>query len=220
MVVPALDEAGEIELPLRSLAPLRTRGHEVVVADGGSRDGTPERAAPLADLVIGAPRSRARQMNAGAAAASGGVLLFLHADTRLPPGAELALLGGMEESGRGWGRFDLRLTGRHPFFRWGERWISWRSRVTGVATGDQAIFVRRELFEEVGGYPDLPLLEDVALSKLLKRRGPPLCLRESVVSSSRRWEERGILRTAALMNSIRLAYALGVSPGRLARWYK
>jgi rSAM/selenodomain-associated transferase 2 len=219
IIVPALNEAAGIEAALVPLQPLRAAGHEVMVVDGGSADGTDELAAPLADRVIASDRGRARQMNAGAAVASGDVLLFLHADTVLPVDAERVVLDGLAETGRGWGRFDVRLSGRHPLLRLGSRWISSRSRLTGVATGDQAIFVRRQLFDEVGGFPDIPLMEDVALTKALRRLGRPLCIREPVVTSSRRWEERGILRTMVLMNRLRLEYFLGADPARLAERY-
>jgi rSAM/selenodomain-associated transferase 2 len=220
IVVPALDEAAGIADTLGALQPLRARGHEVIVVDGGSADGTARIAAPLADRVLTAPRGRARQQNAGASAAAGEVLLFLHADTRLPPGADRAVLEGLARSGRGWGRFDLRLSGARPVFRFLEWTINLRSRLGGIATGDQAIFVRRSLFLRAGGFPDLPLMEDVALSAALRRAGPPLCLRQRVVTSSRRWEERGVLRTVLLMWRLRLEFALGADPSRLARLYR
>lgn len=220
IVVPALDEATGIGATLAALQEMRGRGVEVVVVDGGSADGTGEVAAPLVDRVIRAERSRARQQNAGAAAAAGEVLLFLHADTRLPADADRAVLDGLARSGRGWGRFDVRLSGGHPALRVVERMIGWRSRATGIATGDQAIFVRRAWFRRAGGFPDIPLMEDVALSKALRRIGRPLCLRERVVTSSRRWEERGILRTILLMWRLRLAYALGADPAAVAKRYR
>lgn len=220
VVVPALNEAGGIAATLAPLRPLRARGHEVLVVDGGSEDGTPERAAPLADRVLRSAPGRARQQNAGARAARGGVLLFLHADTRLPEGADRAVLEGLARSGRGWGRFDVRLSGRHPALRVVEGMISLRSRLGGVATGDQAIFVRRDWFEAAGGFPEIPLMEDVALSRALLRRGRPLCLREAVVTSSRRWETRGIVRTILLMWRLRLEFWLGADPKRLARRYR
>ncbi|HEX2093398.1 MAG TPA: TIGR04283 family arsenosugar biosynthesis glycosyltransferase [Longimicrobiaceae bacterium] len=220
IVMPALNEAEGIAATLATLQPLRERGHEVVVVDGGSADATVERAAPLADRVLLAERGRGRQQNAGARAARGGVLLFLHADTRLPADADRSVLEGLRRSGRGWGRFDVRLTGRHPMLRVVERMISLRSRLTGVATGDQGIFVRREWFEAAGGFPEIPLMEDVALSCALLRRGRPLCLRETVLTSSRRWEAQGILRTTLLMWRLRLAYSLGADPRRLAREYR
>lgn len=220
IVVPALDEAAGIQSVLAPLQPLRERGHEVIVVDGGSTDGTPDLAASLADRVISSPRGRAVQQNAGAAAASGDVLLFLHADTALPDGADALVLGGLRRTGRGWGRFDVRLSGRHPLLRVVERMIGIRSRLSGIATGDQAIFVRREWFWRGGGFPELPLMEDVAITRALKRLGRPLCLRTRVTTSSRRWEERGIARTILLMWRLRWAYFRGADPAELARRYR
>jgi rSAM/selenodomain-associated transferase 2 len=220
IVVPTLNEAGAVGATLAALQPLRARGCEVIVADGGSTDATAGLARPLADAVVSSRPGRAHQQNAGAAAASGEVLLFLHADTRLPRDAHLLVSEGLRRSGRGWGRFDVRLTGRHPMLRTIERMMNLRSGLTGVATGDQAIFVRRDWFHTVGGFPDIPLMEDVALSKALKRLGPPLCLRETVATSSRRWEQHGVYRTMVLMWGLRLAYWLGADPARLADRYR
>lgn len=220
IIVPALNEAAGIGGTLARLQRLRARGHQVVVVDGGSTDGTPELARPLADRVVASARGRARQQNAGAAAADGGVLLFLHADTVLPADADRLVLDGLHASGRGWGRFDVRLSGAHPMLRVVERMIGLRSRLSGIATGDQAIFVRRAWFARAGGFPDIPLMEDVALSRALRRMGPPLCLRDPVLTSSRRWEERGVWRTIVLMWRLRLAYALGADPARLAERYR
>jgi rSAM/selenodomain-associated transferase 2 len=220
VVVPALNEAEGIAGTLLSLRELRARGHEVLVVDGGSTDGTTAGATPRTERVLTAPRGRARQQNAGAAAASGDVLLFLHADTRLPPDADRRVLEGLRRSGRGWGRFDVRLSGRHPLLRLTGWLMAHRSRLTGIATGDQAIFVRRAWFQRAGGFPDIPLMEDVALTRSLRRMGPPLCLRARVVTSSRRWEARGIVRTILLMWRLRIAYALGADPHRLAERYR
>ena len=220
IIVPALDEADGIAATLAPLQALRARGCEVVVVDGGSTDGTAELAAPLADRVVRSERGRARQQNAGARVARGGVLLFLHADTRLPEDADRLVLEGLARSGRGWGRFDVRLTGRHPVLRVVERMISLRSRASGIATGDQAIFVRGDWFRAAGGFPEIPLMEDVALSRALRRRGRALCLREPVVTSSRRWESRGVWRTILLMWRLRFEYWLGADPERLARRYR
>jgi rSAM/selenodomain-associated transferase 2 len=219
-VVPALNEAAGIRDVLAALQPLRARGHEVIVVDGGSTDGTLALAEELADRVLLSARGRAVQQNAGAASASGDVLLFLHADTTLPEGADALVLDGLRRSGRGWGRFDVRLTGRHPLLRMVERMIGLRSRLSGVATGDQAIFVRREWFRRAGGFPEVPLMEDVALTRALKRLGPPLCLRARATTSSRRWEERGVLRTILLMWRLRWAYFRGADPAELARRYR
>jgi len=185
VVVPALNEASGIRAALEALAPLRARGHEVIVVDGGSSDDTVRIAQGLADKVIHAPRGRALQMNAGARAASGDVLLFLHADTRLPPGAETLVFSSV------WGRFDVEIDGRHPLLKVVACGMNLRSRLTGIATGDQAMFVRRDAFP---GFPEIPLMEDIALSRLLKRRAAPACLRATVLTSGRRWESRGVLR--------------------------
>ena len=214
VIVPALDEAGGIAATLALLAPLRARGHEVIVADGGSADGTAALAAPLADRVIAAPRGRARQMNAGAAAASGQALLFLHADTRLPPDADRQVAAALEA--RRWGRFDVRIEGRSPLLGMVGFFMNWRSRLTGIATGDQAIFVRRADFT---GFPDIALMEDIAFSKEMKRHGAPACLRAKAVTSGRRWDERGAICTIVHMWRLRLAYALGADPQELARRY-
>jgi rSAM/selenodomain-associated transferase 2 len=211
VVVPALNEAGGIRAALEALAPLRARGHEVILVDGGSSDGTVEMAAGLCDRVVKASRGRALQMNAGARAATGDMLLFLHADTRLPSRAEELILNSSI-----WGRFDVQIEGRHPLLKVVAWAMNLRSRLTGIATGDHAIFVRRDAFP---GFPEIALMEDVALSKLLKRRGAPACLRARVVTSGRRWESRGVLRTIFLMWRLRLLYFLGASPERLARRY-
>ena len=219
VVVPVLDEASAIEAALAPLQALRAAGVEVIVVDGGSRDATRALAAPWADRVLDAPRGRAAQMNAGAAAARGEVLLFLHADTRLPEGAIEAMTGGLARSARSWGRFDVTIAGADPLLAVVAFFMNARSRVTGIATGDQAIFARRAVFERAGSFPAIALMEDIALCKRLKRESPPLCLRERVVTSGRRWEEHGTLRTIFLMWRLRLAYALGADPARLAHRY-
>lgn len=220
IIVPILNEAGVLGASLAALKPLRMAGHEVIVVDGGSADDSTVLAEKFADRVILAPRGRARQMNIGAALATGEILLFLHADTFLPHSADVFIRSGLETWGRQWGHFDVRLSGKAPLLRVVERAMNLRSRLTGIATGDQAIFVLRALFKEVGGFPDLDLMEDVALSARLKRRGPPLCLKSPVETSSRRWERDGILRTIFLMWSLRLAFAIGVRPARLAKFYR
>jgi len=219
IIVPVLGEGENIAAMLDGLADLRSLGVEVIVVDGGSRDATVRRARLRADCVISAPRSRALQMNAGAARAGGDVLLFLHADTHLPHDADHVVLNGLQRSGRAWGRFDVRIDGRHPLLRLVAWLMRVRSRMTGIATGDQAIFVRREAFHAVGGYPAIPLMEDIALSRELKRVSRPLCLRESVVTSGRRWEKNGILRTIFLMWTLRLAFFFGADAKALAHRY-
>jgi rSAM/selenodomain-associated transferase 2 len=193
---------------------LRACGHEVIVVDGGSADATRRLAAPHADRVLEAPRGRARQMNAGAAVASGGALVFLHADTRLPAGADVLIFRALEE--RSWGRFDVRIEGRSMLFPVIGFFMNARSRLTGIATGDQAIFVSRSAFT---GFPEIALMEDVAFSEAMKRRSAPACLRERATTSGRRWERGGVLRTVLLMWWLRLAYALGASPDELAQRY-
>lgn len=220
IIIPALNEAQGIGATLRALEPLRRRGHEVIVVDGGSVDATVSIARPLADVVVESAAGRARQQNAGAAAARGGVLLFLHADTRLPEDADALVLGGLDASARGWGRFDVRLTGRHPVLRVVERMIGVRSRLSGIATGDQAMFARRDWFQRAGGFPQIPLMEDVALSKALLALGRPLCISQPVVTSSRRWEQRGVWRTMVLMWRLRWAFWRGADPSDLAARYR
>jgi len=217
IIVPTLNEASGIVATLNALAPLRARGVEVIVADGGSSDRTMELAGLLADRVIVAPRGRGAQMNAGAALAKADTLLFLHADTTLPPDADRLVLLGLRD--HAWGRFDVWIAGRHPLLAVVAKLINWRSRLTGIATGDQAMFVNRRAFEHAGGFPDIALMEDVAVSRRLKRIGRPLCLRARVVTSGRRWDERGVLRTILLMWRLRLCYVLGREPAALARRY-
>jgi rSAM/selenodomain-associated transferase 2 len=219
IIVPVLDEAARIGAALAALAPLRARGAEVIVADGGSRDCTVEIARPLADRVIAAPRGRGAQMNEGAAAASGDVLLFLHADTVLPPEADTLVLEGLRGAARQWGRFDVRIEGRSPLLAVISGFMNWRSRVTGIATGDQAMFVTRAAFDRAGRFADIPLMEDVALSKRLKRVSRPLCLTARVIVSGRRFDQRGAVRMVLLMWRLRLAYFLGAQPATLARRY-
>lgn len=219
IIIPVLDEGDDIAAALDALAHLRTAGTEVIVVDGGSRDATVERAQLRADRVVLATRGRALQMNAGAERASGDVLLFLHADTRLPAEADRVVLNGLDQSRRVWGRFDVKIDGRSrllPVIAWLMRL---RSRLTGIATGDQAIFLRRDAFQAVGGFPALALMEDIAICKRLKRLGRPLCLRACVTTSGRRWEKNGVLSTILLMWRLRFAYFLGADPKQLARQY-
>jgi rSAM/selenodomain-associated transferase 2 len=218
LILPVLDEAATLPAQLARLQDLRRRGAEVLVVDGGSADATQVLARPLVDRLIAAPRGRAAQMNAGAGAARGQVLLFLHADTTLPPAAD-ALIDAAIAAGAAWGRFDVRIDARHPLLRLVERMMNWRSRLSGIATGDQAIFVRHDIFTRLGGFPELPLMEDIAFSKLLKRIARPACLRAQVLTSGRRWEKHGVLRTIVLMWRLRASYFLGADPQRLAIRY-
>ena len=220
IIMPVLDEGDSIAQALDALAELRGLGVEVIVVDGGSQDATVQRARLRADHVLVAPRGRASQMNAGATRASGDVFLFLHADTALPREAERLVLDGLARSRHAWGRFDVAIAGQHPMLRIVAAMMNLRSRITGIATGDQAIFVKRDAFGTAGGFPDIPLMEDVALSKRLKRLSRPLCLRERATTSGRRWETHGVFRTILLMWRLRLAYFFGADPATLARRYR
>jgi rSAM/selenodomain-associated transferase 2 len=228
VIVPVLNEAALLRTCLPELL---ARGDldEIIVVDGGSTDESIEilckhlppdeaRARPLLRLLQ-AGRGRARQMNAGAQAAEADVLLFLHVDTRLPPQAAERVREAVRR-GSLWGYFDVRLSGRHALFRLIERLMTWRAAATGIATGDQALFVRRDLFRLFGGFAPIVLMEDIELCRRLKWAARPVRLRAAVVTSSRRWEQRGILRTILLMWTLRFLYWLGVSPARLARWYE
>ena len=214
VVMPVLDEAAQLGAALEALAPLRAAGHEVIVVDGGSADGTPEVARPRADRVLEAPRGRARQMNAGAAVAAGDGLVFLHADTRLPPGADRLVADALARCA--WGRFDVRILGRSRGLPMVAFFMNWRSRLTGIATGDQAIFVRRDAF---AGFPEVALMEDIAFSTAMRRRAWPACLRARVDTSGRRWDRSGLWRTIFLMWRLRATFFFGASPEALARRY-
>ena len=218
IVVPVLDEAASLASHLGELQRLRKRGARVIVVDGGSADDSLAIAAGLSDLAFVAPKGRARQMNAGAAAGAGDLLLFLHADTRLPHDADTLVRRALQGHVQ-WGRFDVAIDSPRPVMRVVEGLMNLRSRWSGIATGDQALFVRRDLFQRVGGFPDQPLMEDIALSALLKRHGPPACLRERVTTSARRWERHGPWRTIVLMWRLRAAYFFGADPSKLATRY-
>ena len=219
IILPVLNEAAHIVAGLEALQPLRDQHCELIVVDGGSQDRTVELAEPLADRVILSPKSRAAQMNAGAQQASGSILWFLHADSQPPPTATNLIRAALSNPRRHWGRFDVRLSGRQAGLRVVETLMNIRSRLTGIATGDQGIFVRRERFEQMGGYPPIALMEDIALSRSLKQLSRPVCLRPPLTTSSRRWERDGLTRTILLMWRLRLAYSVGVDPERLARIY-
>lgn len=220
IIIPVLNEEAQIERVLASLAVLRSEGVEVIVADGGSTDRTKELAAPLADQLLDSERGRAAQMNTGAQAARGDVLLFLHADTLLPDNAWTLAREALRPPERLWGRFDVVIVGR-PFMLAVVAWLmNWRSRLTGIATGDQAIFVRRDTFFTVGGFPQQPLMEDIELSARLRQYSWPVCIRERVRTSGRRWEQKGVWRTIVLMWRLRLLYWLGTEPEKLARAYR
>jgi rSAM/selenodomain-associated transferase 2 len=219
IVVPVLNEADGIVSFLQAIQPSRRAGHQLIIVDGGSNDATVKLAEPLVDHVVRSTRGRARQMNAGADAANGAVILFLHADCRLPEGGTAAIRAAIESGVRGWGRYDIRLTGDRFLFRVVEWFMNTRSRLTGIATGDQGIFVERELFISIGGFPEIPLMEDIALSTRLKRIERPICLDARIATSSRRWERGGAWRTIWLMWRLRYAYWRGADPATLAQIY-
>jgi rSAM/selenodomain-associated transferase 2 len=219
IIMPVLNEAAGIAAALQALAPLRARGAQVVLADGGSSDDTQARAQACGVTVINAARGRAVQMNAGAQQAGGALLLFLHADTLLPHDADTLIqqaLAGPQV----WGRFDVRISGRPKLLRVIAAFMNLRSRSTGIATGDQAMFMTRAAFDAVGGFPAQALMEDIEMSKRLRALSRPACLRAQVVTSGRRWESRGVWRTLLLMWRLRFAYWRGAAPERLAELYR
>ncbi len=227
-----LNEAQGITQILQALAPLRTRGVQVIVVDGGSADGTVERArqalqTPVVDgegaapwQVLRSPPGRAVQMNTGAQMARAATLLFLHADTLLPPAADTLVTQALNRGTHHWGRFDVHITGQHGLLRVVAALMNWRSRWSGIATGDQALFMTRAAFDTVGGFPAQPLMEDIEMSKRLLRLSRPACLHQRVATSGRRWETRGVWRTVLLMWRLRWAYWRGVPPQQLAQWYR
>ncbi len=218
IIIPTLNEERGIAACIDSLQYLRNKGHELIVVDGGSRDKTCELIKGKVDVFSSALAGRAMQMHQGTRRARGDVYLFLHADTFLPAGVD-ALLQQSIDTDLAWGRFDVELTGRQLLFRIIEYCMNLRSRLTGIATGDQAMFVTRKLYELAKGFPAIALMEDIALSSSLKQHKAPICIREKVLTSSRRWEEHGILRTVFKMWYLRLRYAIGVSPATLADDY-
>lgn len=219
IIMPTLNEAGSVSDTLKSLQLLRLYGGEIIVADGGSIDGTKQACEKLVDHWVDAEQGRANQMNAGASVASHPILLFLHADTVLPNNF-INLLKAFSESPAIWGRFNVRLSGHHKMFRVIEFMMNWRSRLTGISTGDQAIFVRKTSFEQVGGFPSQPLMEDIELSGKLKRLSKPYCIATPLITDSRRWEKYGVWRTVFLMWSLRLRYFFGESADRIASKYQ
>ena len=214
IIIPTLNEALGIERCLKNLQSLRERGVEVIVSDGCSTDGTRELAILYADNVIDTDPGRASQMNAGALLANGEFLLFLHSDTLLPAEFSQEWLTGLA-----WGFFQVKLSGVAWQFRLIERAINLRSRLSGIGTGDQALFIRRTLFESIDGFANIPLMEDVELCRRLKADSCPVIQRDPVTTSSRRWEQRGIIRTVVQMWHLRLAFFLGASPSNLVKQY-
>ncbi len=220
IVMPVLNEAAGIDAALQALVQLTERGAQLVVADGGSSDDTAALAKTAGAVVVHAPRGRAFQMNAGAQQASADVLLFLHADTLLPEDADLMIAQALANGRFIWGRFDVRIAGRSPMLRVVATFMNLRSRWSGIATGDQAIFMTRAAFDGVGGFPSQPLMEDIEISKRLRKLSRPACLRAKVQTSGRRWETRGVWRTVLLMWRLRFAYWRGAAPEHLAELYR
>lgn len=217
IIIPCFNEASTILASLNRLKVDATQV-EIILVDGGSTDATCSLVADRVDQLIHASKGRAKQMNAGADAATGGVLVFLHADTTLPKNAFQLIEQGLLQ-GAQWGRFDVNLTGSHPLLTIIASMMNWRSRLSGIATGDQTIFVHKSLFKQIKGFPDIALMEDIALSKRLKRISKPYCISDKVSTSARRWEEFGIFRTILLMWWLRLGYFVGVSPTLLQQLY-
>jgi rSAM/selenodomain-associated transferase 2 len=219
VVIPALNEAGCIRELCTALQPLRGRGHEVILVDGGSEDRTVELGRPLVDMVLCTARGRATQARAGATVASGTILWFLHADSGVPANPDQLILEALENGHTDWGRFDVSLPDEHPVLKTVSHLMNLRSWITGIATGDQGIFVRRSLYDQVGGIQPLPLMEDIALSRDLKKHCRPARIRQQLLTSARRWKKHGITRTILTMWGLRLAYFIGVSPRYLAKYY-
>ncbi len=220
IIIPSLNESAQINDTLQSLQAMRQRGHEIILADGGSRDNTVAIAQHMVDHCVETGAGRAHQMNQGAAIASGDVLCFIHADTLCPENFDQLLSDTLCQSRKIWGRFDIRLSGSFWFFRVIEWLMNKRSCLTGIATGDQGIFICRNIFKKISGYADIPLMEDIEISKRLRRISRPECISHGrLITSSRRWENNGIARTILLMWSLRLRYFLGSSATRLAQEY-
>lgn len=218
IIIPTLNEAEHIEQYLIRLQALRRLGHEVIVVDGGSVDLTASIAVPLSDHVLHTQCSRSIQMNVGALKASGDILVFLHADTILPENI-IELFSKYNYLKNKWGRFDIKLSGRNILFRIIETCMNFRSRMTGIATGDQVIFIGQYLFDKANGFPEIPLMEDIAISKSLMRFSKPICISQHVISSSRRWEKNGIIRTVLKMWLLRFLYYFNYDTKRLAKLY-
>lgn len=221
VIIPVLNEAATIA---ESLAHVQhaagATAIEMVVVDGGSQDGTRDRVAAVGITVLTAPVGRAHQMNAGAARATGNILLFLHADTCLPLGFPVLVNQALSPEGIVAGAFALSIDGDLPGLRWVERFANWRSRVLHMPYGDQAIFLRAEQFHAVGGFPQQPIMEDYELIRRLRRCGQIAIVPQPVITSSRRWQKLGVLQTTLINQAIVAAYRLGVSPQRLAQWYR
>jgi rSAM/selenodomain-associated transferase 2 len=220
IIIPTLNEAGTLPATLAALQSCRRQGHEVIVVDGGSRDATPALAHPLADRVCHTAPGRAIQMQSGAAVARGSILWFLHADTLPPADAARAIIRALATGKYQWGYFRVRFPGASRSLGLVAALMNIRSRLSRIATGDQGIFVTRELFTRVTGFPLIPLMEDIALTRTLKRHAPRVCLDCTLTTSARRWRRHGTLRTILLMWALRSGYFFGISPQVLAKYYR
>jgi len=218
IIIPVLNEEINLSRISSHLQSIRHQGHEVIIVDGGSADNTLAIAHEVTDMVIVSKAGRALQMNSGASVASGEVLLFLHADTFLPDNA-IQIVSDSFRRKNYWGRFDVRLSSSKYVYRLIEGLMNLRSSITSIATGDQAIFIEKDLFDRVGGFPEIVLMEDVEISRQLKKISRPVCLKQKVITSSRRWESNGVVATVLLMWKLRLYYFLGVSPEKLNQLY-
>ena len=219
IIVPVLNEEAGIAVLLRGLQRFRHSDAEIIVVDGGSSDRTVAAAGPLADRIVSTTAGRSRQMNAGAALARGDSLLFLHADTTLPDSACDDIKQALSNKACVWGRFDVRIDSQNAILHAVSLLMNFRSRLTGIATGDQAIFVRRDAFERIAGFPEIALMEDIAISRSLKQLSPPACIPAKAITSARRWERDGALRTILLIWQLRLRFFFGADPDRLAERY-
>jgi len=219
VIIPALNEAGCIQSTLERLQPLRLHGHEIILVDGGSTDATLALSQAMVDKILLSPPGRGLQMQAGAAIAHGSVLWFLHADCSIPAGADTLILEALRGTRADWGRFDITFMDQHPLLQCVAWFMNQRARLSGIATGDQGIFVQRTLYERVGGFPSIPLMEDIRFSRSLKKHARPCRITQSLVTSPRRWHAHGILRTIVTMWGLRLGYFAGISPERLAKFY-
>ena len=222
IIIPTLNEARGICTTLQALQSARSSGLQIVLSDGGSTDDTVLIARSLVDRVVDSKPGRAAQMNSGAAQATGEVLWFLHADTMLQPNSVAALCQAVKDQlePEFWGRFDIQLDATDWIYRIIETLMNWRSRLTSVTTGDQGLFVSRQLHMRLGGFSSQPLMEDIEYSKRLRGVCKPINLSAIIITSARRWKQKGVIRTIVLMWWLRLAYVCGVSPEKLAQWYR
>ncbi len=219
VIIPTFNESKNITATLKQLQALRKNGHKVLLADGGSTDNTIALAAPFVDEIIISEKGRATQMNSAAVKTQSDVLWFLHADTLVPENSDTIICRHLENTRKVWGRFNIQLSGQNFLFRVIENMINLRSKLTGIATGDQGIFIQQDIFKKLNGFSEIPLMEDIEITKRLKKISSPVCITHKLTTSSRRWGKHGILKTVFLMWQLRLAYYIGASANKLARKY-